>query len=423
MLAVDALSADEALLLARELPHLWALIDGQVAGIGAETARALAAGVLEVAQGHPKLLELADGQAARPQQLQNLLDTAGEAWRQTGGLPEGFFVTGETAAGGEDFLRVLAAWTAAAAKQLAPAARDLFCFVCCVEEADRIRPVLEGNWADLWHRLERDSDPPSLDEGLAAVAAAGLAAIQPETDQANEEYGIHPGVAAAGRDLAGTDFQKAADTELAAFWAGIAQQAKEREAEQQTSGMVVRAGLAAAPYLLRLGAWQQAGEHAGRRAHPGPLPRHRRGRAARPADHRHRPERNRRRARRALAVLARALGGINPAAAAQQYQQLLAAAVARKDYQSASAFAGDLINYRLQAGRLAEALQLAEDKIGYTRQAGYGPWTQLGDQAQRLQILSAMGQQRAGAGRSAAAARPHGHPARHLPAARSGQPV
>ena len=30
--------------------------------------------------------------------------------------------------------------------------------------------------------------------------------------------------------------------------------------------------------------------------------------------------------------------------------------------------------------------------VGYTRQAGYGPWTQLGDQAQRLQILTAMGQ-------------------------------
>ena len=390
VLAVDALSADEALLLARELPHLWALIEGQVAGIGAETARALAAGVLEVAQGHPKLLELADGQAARPQQLQNLLDTAGEAWRQTGGLPEGFFLTGETAAGGEDFLRVLAAWTAAAADQLAPAARDLFCFVCCLEETDRIRPVLDGNWADLWHRLERDSDPPSLDEGLAAVAAAGLAAIQPETDQENEEYGIHPGVADAGRDLAGTDFQKAADTELAAFWAAIAQQAKEREAEQQTSGMVVRAGLAAAPYLLRLGAWQQAGRmlddalirDSSRATAGAALPALRtiatalKGTDDEPV---------------AAMRAARALGVINPAAAAQKYQQLLAAAVARKDYQNASIIAGDLINDRLQAGRLAEALQLAEDKIGYTRQAGYGPWTQLSDQVRRLQILSFMG--------------------------------
>ena len=334
VLAVDALSADEALLLARELPHLWALIDGQVDGIGAGTARALAAGVLEVAQGHPKLLELADGQAAHPQQLQNLLDTAGEAWQQAGGLPEGFFTTGETAAGGEDFLQVLAAWTAAAANQLAPAARDLFCFLSCVEEADRIRPVLEGNWADLWHRLERDSDPPSLDgdEDLAAVAAVGLAAIQPETGQASEEYAIHPGVAAAGRDLAGTGFRQAADTELAAYWAGIAEQAKDREAEQQTSRLVIRAGLAAAPYLLRLGAWNQASElledalmrDSSRATAGAALPALRaiatalKGTDGEPT---------------AAGQLARALGRIDPAAAAQQYEQLLAAAVARQDYQ------------------------------------------------------------------------------------------
>jgi hypothetical protein len=393
VLAVDALSADEALLLARELPHLWALIDGQVAGIGTSTARALAAGVLEVAQGHPKLLELADGQAAHPEQLQKLLDTAGEAWQQAGGLPEGFFTTGETTAGGEDFLQVLAAWTGAAARQLADAARDLFCFLCCVEEADRIRPVLEGNWADLWHRLERDGDPPSLrgDGGLAAVAAVGLAAIQPETDQAFEEYAIHPGVAAAGRDLAGTDFQEAADTELAAYWASIAQQAKDHEAEQQTSRLVVRAGLAAAPYLLRLGTWSQAGDmlddalmrDSSQATASAALPALRTiATAVKGTDSE----------LIAAGWLARALLGINPAAAAQQYQEMLAAAVARKDYQSASGAASELIFFQMQTGRLAEALKLAEDKVGYTQQAGYGPWTQLGDQGRRLQILNVMGQ-------------------------------
>ena len=391
VLAVDALSADEALLLARELPHLWALIDGQVNGIGTGTARALAAGVLEVAQGHPKLLELAAGQAAHPQQLQNLLDTAGEAWQQAGGLPEGFFTTGETAAGGEDFLHVLAAWTAAAAKQLTPAARDLFCFLCCVEEADRIRPVLEDNWADLWHRLERDGDPPGLEANLAVIAAVGLAAIQPETEHAFEEYAIHPGVSAAGRDLAGTDFRQAADTELAAYWAGIAKQAKDREADQRTSGMVVRAGLAAAPYLLRLGAWPQAGDmlddalmrDSSRATAGAALPALRTIAAAvKGTDNEF----------TAAGWLARALLGINPAAAAQQYQQLLATAVARKDYRAASGAASELIFFLLQTGRPAEALKLAEDKVGYTQQAGYGPWTQLGDQGRRLQVLNVMGQ-------------------------------
>ena len=86
-LAVDALSADEALLLARELPHLSTLMDGNLAGIGPDVARQLAVRVLEVAQGHPKLLELADRQAAHPERLRKLVDAADAVWRETGGLP------------------------------------------------------------------------------------------------------------------------------------------------------------------------------------------------------------------------------------------------------------------------------------------------------------------------------------------------
>src|SRR6202043_2628388 len=33
---------------------------------------------------------------------------------------------------------------------------------------------------------------------------------------------------------------------------------------------------------------------------------------------------------------------------------------------------------------------LADQMIGYTRQAGHGPWTQLLDEATRLQVLNAM---------------------------------
>ena len=38
-----------------------------------------------------------------------------------------------------------------------------------------------------------------------------------------------------------------------------------------------------------------------------------------------------------------------------------------------------------------EALALAGEKAGYTQKAGLGPWTQLGDECQRLQILNALG--------------------------------
>jgi hypothetical protein len=391
VLGVDALSADEALLLARQLPHLSALMDATLPGVDIPVARDLAAGVLEVAQGHPKLLELAEGQAAHPERLQHLLDTAGQAWREAGGLPEGFFATGETTAGGEDFLHVLAAWTQAAVAGLMPAARVLFCFLCCLEEHDRIRPVLEDNWANLWHRLGRDGDPPELDEHLAAVASVGVAAIQPETDQAYEGYGIHPGIADAGRDLAGQEFREAADTELADYWTAVAKQAQDREAEEETSGLVIRAGLSAAPYLVRLGRWAQAASmlqeaimrDSSRATAGAALPALRAiATALAGTNNEH----------AAVGILARALEQVDPAAAERQTEEVLAAAVDRRDYKSAAAAASNLVYYRLQAGRLSEALRLADDGIGYSRQAGFGPWTQLNDQARRLQILNFMGQ-------------------------------
>jgi hypothetical protein len=72
----------------------------------------------------------------------------------------------------------------------------------------------------------------------------------------------------------------------------------------------------------------------------------------------------------------------------------LAAALDRQDYSAASTAAGYLVNYRRNAGRLGEALQLTDNMAEYTRQAGFGPWTQLSDQVQRLQILNVMGQGR-----------------------------
>ena len=245
--AVDALSLDEALLLARELPNLSKLLDAGLPGVEPEVARALARGVLEVAQGHPKLLELANGQAAHPDRLQQMVDSAGDAWQETGGLPEGFFATGEAHAAGEDYLHLLAAWTRAAANGLTPAQRDLFCFVCCLEEADRFRLELEYNWAELWQRLARPGHPPGLDNALTALSAAGLVEFQTATQRDAEKYGIHPGVATVGRDLAGPEFRDAVDTRLAAYWASLAQYARDREDEEQTSWMVVRGGLAQRP--------------------------------------------------------------------------------------------------------------------------------------------------------------------------------
>ena len=73
---VHALSRDEAVLLARDLPQLRALIDGEVPGIPVMQGREAVARVLAVVQGHPKLLELADGQATNLKRLEELVEAA-----------------------------------------------------------------------------------------------------------------------------------------------------------------------------------------------------------------------------------------------------------------------------------------------------------------------------------------------------------
>jgi hypothetical protein len=149
--------------------------------------------------------------------------------------------------------------------------------------------------------------------------------------------------------------------------------------------LVVRAGLAAVPYLIRQKQWTQAGsllEWAFTRD-----PSRSNAAAVLPAIQQiaaHDP--------REAVMLAAVLQVVAPAAAEAQLRAYLDDAVARGDYHAASVAAGRLIELCRGSGRLAEALTLAGQKAGYTRQAGLGPWTQVGDEVQRLQVLTAMGQ-------------------------------
>lgn len=379
--SVDALSLDEALLLARELPNLRELIQGKLPGLDRDTSRRLALGVLNVAQGHPKLLELADGQAADPAGLAALVAAGDQAWRAAGGLPEGFFATGRAGAAGVDYLRVLAAWTGAVAGTLAAGERTLFWFLCCLEEADRDRPVLEGNWADLWGRLGLDGPPPELGQALKAVAALGLVAVREEP----ESYAIHPGVAQAGRDQAGGPFRDAVDAETAAYWDAVFEYASGEAGDGGVdTGLLVRAGLAAVPYLLRQRQWADAAYLLERAFISEPSRAN--AAAALPAI-----QQIADRDPRQADVAARVLQVIDPAAAEAQLRAYLDAAVARADYEAASVTAARVMNLCMDSGRLADALALAEQMADYTRQAGLGPWTQLSDKVRRLQVLNAMG--------------------------------
>jgi hypothetical protein len=91
-------------------------------------------------------------------------------------------------------------------------------------------------------------------------------------------------------------------------------------------------------------------------------------------------------------LLARVLTVTNPAAAEARIGAYMADAAARADYWAATVAAGRLITLCQRSGRLPEALDLAGQMAEYTRQAGLGPWTQLGDEVERLQLLTLMGQ-------------------------------
>jgi tetratricopeptide (TPR) repeat protein len=304
---------------------------------------------------------------------------------------DAFFRDGTSALGPDQFLAALTGWTTTALDVLPEPARLMAQFLACAEDEDRTPVIVDANWAGLWRRLERPGDPP--DPGRLLALLAGAALIQPGTPAAADGdaaplvvYRLHPGVAAAITAGAGPEFAVAADAELAAFWVQVADQAREREGGEDTR-LVVRAGLTAAPYLLRRRDWDTASsllDHAiGRDRSPGTvqaaLPSLRRIAAATgAAGHQ--------------VVLARALATVDPAQAEQLMRGALETAAGTGDYRLASVTAADLANLLCGSGRLREALDMLTEKADYTRRAGLGPWTQLLDQAQRLQILSYMGE-------------------------------
>jgi tetratricopeptide (TPR) repeat protein len=196
---------------------------------------------------------------------------------------------------------------------------------------------------------------------------------------------VHPGVAAAITAQAGQAVREATDAGLAAFWAAVSRRAQEQEGGED-SDLVVRAGLAAAPYLLRRGDWDAVGflleQAVLRDRSPGTaqavLPSLRRVAAATgtPKD---------------ASRLGRVLRGVDAGEAEQLLRGAADAAAEVGDYRVASGGAGELFILLRDAGRLAEALAVADQKAEFTGRAGLGPWTRLADQARRLQVLVLMG--------------------------------
>jgi tetratricopeptide (TPR) repeat protein len=392
---MHALSRDETVLLARELPHLRSLLHADAGpprrpGTDVDADRATVREVLNLVQGHPKLLELADAAAADPTRLAAHIASAQAAAEAREPLLAEFFGDGESSLDADGFLSALFGWTATSIQMLPDQARLLMRMLCLLEDDDRQTHVVEGNWAELWRRLNRADDVPAVADALAHLTAAALVHAQAFHDRGDSpqgvRYRIHPAVVEAVRADIPTGLRAAVDIEIAAWWTTVADWARNMEGGEH-SQIVVHAALAAAPYLQRRHDWETAADLLGdviaRDRTPAviqaALP-HLQHIALSTGEPRH------------VSMFAAALATTNPDAAERLTRDALAQAVAARDFGLASVIGGRLVDLLRAAGRWQDALDVLESKVKYTRRAGLGPWTCLADRGRRLQILYQIGQ-------------------------------
>jgi hypothetical protein len=393
VIAVHALPRDEALLLVRELPNLRRLLDGAAPPLSPEQGRQLVRRVLRLVQGHPKLIELAEGMAKAPPKLATQLDQAEAAQDKGADELDAFFQSGETRLDEGAFLAGLHQWTRRVASTLPEPARLFFHFLCALEEDDREGWIIEENWKDVWQRLGRPAPAPALAAVLDPLISAGLVDRQ---GTGSEEYwfvlGIHPSVAEAGRADGGNAVQTAVDHELAAMWRQIMFQAFKGGGERPAGSFIVRGGLAAFAYLSRLGDWaiaaavleQVVTEDIAPGTISAVLPLAQR-MAAMMAGTEREPE--------GQAILARVYWHAGRLTEAETLMRtVIANSVARGTFTVASGVSTDLAKLLRENGRLREAEQVMEQGVDYARRAWPGPWAQLLNEVEHLQLLNELGQ-------------------------------
>ncbi|WP_308301137.1 MULTISPECIES: CHAT domain-containing protein [unclassified Crossiella] len=375
VLPVHALSLAESALLARELPNLKALLDGD------SGQRTLVREVINVVQGHPGLLELADAAATDPGRLRDRLDMAHAAATVRGEPLDSFFATGSSDLDPGQFLRALTSWTTGTLADLPEPARRLAELLACLEEDDRQSGIV----AALWPRLWEPGEAVPLAEPLALLRDAAL--VHPDPDRRIIRYTLHPGVAEAIRSEVPAAQQSTLDDLIGALWWAICQDRMERENQGTSTTEVVHAALAAVPYLVRLARWGEVAKilhHVlGRDRSPGTAVRllgHLDLCLAQELDP----------ADRLLCetVHAITLAAIDPAGAETRLRAVLVQADAQGRSEMAAVVAGKLADLARDHGRLTDAVELAQSRLPA---APAGSWTEASHEATLLQNLALLG--------------------------------
>ncbi|WP_086922024.1 NB-ARC domain-containing protein, partial [Variovorax sp. JS1663] len=398
---IHALSFAESVLLARELPRLRTLF-------AAEADHALLRQTLRVVQGHPKLMELADGLAADRVALQQRVQAAEAQSAASGELLDAFFAKGGTREGQsrqqpEQFVQALQGWTGDVLARLTPTAQRLFGFLCRLEAEDREHAVVLANWDDTLARLgdadaaavaARAEPGQGLEPALQALEEAGLVEVVrsgPDAAQpGHARYDIHPGVAEAALAGADAELLQATDIELGRFFNTLVLRGLKTESEGG-GAVVEEAARRGVPYLMRTQRWGEAATLLERllQRDKSPdtiafaLPLLERIAQATAGSERELLDQG---------LLAKTLAKAGRQDEAERrMRDLIDRARALGQYRVASAAGSDLMILLRNAGRSGEALQVADAKAEDTRNAGFGPWTQLADESRRLQMLVALG--------------------------------
>ena len=399
-LPVHSLSLDESALLMRQLPNLGALLRAERAASAHERSehRQLVKRLLHVVQGHAKLIELAEGQAASPAELSKHLDRATAAWVQ-GSVGEdqlsAFFREGDSQVEADRFLEALASWTTAIAAALPNGSQTLFQFLCCMEEEDREDWIVDANWTNLWKRLALAAEEPDVASSLALLVSAGLVEVHAVArDDCGSErrlYAIHPGVADAGRSASGEPFREAVDDVLAVFWVTCFQAGLKKESEAG-GPFVIRSGLSGVPYLMRQRRWEDASNQleqvlyrsSSQTTKATVLPLILRLAEATKGTGRELVDAG-------LAATALARFGREQEAEAI-LTSILERAADEMDFRRASAAANELFYVLIRSGRTEQALRLLDRKKVYTERARLGPWVRLLDEGKKLQLMNELRQ-------------------------------
>lgn len=380
------LSVHEAVLLARELPRLRACIDGTVPDLTVDQAHDLAARTITLAQGHPTLMELAEGLVGYPQDLIATLIATDKTWRDRGTRLVSF-LSGEAPDATDDgYLVVLTEWIRAGIAALPEETKVLFAFLCCLEPDDRFDSLINALWPEVWRRWGLPGETPSPDATAAPAVQQGLIAVDTAADTGLPmRYRLHSSAVEIGTNSE-SPFAEATDTTVGDAWLATLQDAIRRGTPDGRGGAVLRAVRSAAPYLIRGQRWSElliavheALVHDESTASAvALLPIITTIAEATLETERELP---------AGRVHAQAIAAVDLERGQAELRELLAGAVAREDFAQASVLAGDLIRVNLATGALDEALAVAETKRGHTAQAGLGPWTRLADEGQLLQIM------------------------------------